>query len=181
MFNPKLIDQMSHSELRNYILPGLSSFLIGGEGHGKVRLFRASRQQHAHITPHSHRFDFQCIVLRGQATNTIWRQVGAVHGASSMVASQLHFNGRPGEYTTTQRETPQYYHPSSETYSPVAPFYSMRHDEIHSIIFSQDAVVLFLEGPDQTDTTTILEPWVHGQRIPTFKVEPWMFQRGEPA
>lgn len=54
-------------------------------------------------------------------------------------------------------------------------FYSMKASEIHSITFSRDALVLFFEGPEKATETLILEPFVDGQTVPTFQVQPWMY------
>jgi len=56
----------------------------------------------------------------------------------------------------------------------------MQAHEIHSIRFSRDAVVLFLEGPEIHEYSWLLQP-VTGfpdnvNTCPTFRVEPWMFQ-----
>ena len=56
-------------------------------------------------------------------------------------------------------------------------WYGMKHDEIHSIGFSNDAVVLFFEGPPVAEGTVILEPYVNGQHLQTMATKPWMFQR----
>lgn len=192
--NLDLLAQMQHSALRNYIVPGLSSHLLGGDAsHGKVRLFRAEREQTVGISPHSHRFDFQCIVLRGSVTNTVWTQAtgpGTAGTPNEMMAlSKLVYRGAPGEYTVQPLEQPQYFSKRSQTYTAPtegqcsyglprdSPFYSMRAEDIHSITFSRDAAVLFLEGPAKTHVTTVLEPFVNGARVPLFKIEPWMFQR----
>jgi hypothetical protein len=55
----------------------------------------------------------------------------------------------------------------------------MRYNEIHSIKFSKDAIVLFFEGPTVTDSSFVLEPVVEGEYIPTMTTEPWMFRRGK--
>lgn len=39
--------------------------------------------------------------------------------------------------------------------------YGMMFDEIHSIFFSRDTWVLFFEGPEVTEETAILEPYVY--------------------
>jgi len=55
--------------------------------------------------------------------------------------------------------------------------YSMRHDEIHSIVFGRGSQVLFFEGPEKTDKSTILEPVVKGLVIPTYENRDYMFNK----
>jgi hypothetical protein len=52
----------------------------------------------------------------------------------------------------------------------------MKYDELHCIHFEKGTQVLMFEGPNVSDRTTILEPFANGVRVPTFKVEDWMFQ-----
>lgn len=169
---------MSHSGLQNYIVPGLQSRLLGerSDEHGSVRLFVNGRHQHHHITPHSHRFDFQCLVLRGWVNNIIFTRPGkgdSLKHADLYTSTSLTYRGKQGEYNAAQLLTEEWVS-EAKTYG-VGDWYSMRHDEVHSIKFSHDAVVLFFEGPKATDETIILEPYVNGQTLPTFKVEDWMF------
>jgi len=70
----ELLDEMKSSTVDNYVLAGLSSSLIGQQGFGSVRLFEKEAHQRDFVTPHSHRFDFACLVLAGQVTNHIWRE-----------------------------------------------------------------------------------------------------------
>ncbi len=64
---------MTHSEVRNYVVPGLTSSLVGG-GKGQVRLFTSDRDTREWVTPHSHRFDFTCLVLAGEVENIVFHQ-----------------------------------------------------------------------------------------------------------
>ena len=170
---------MSHSGLQNYIVPGLQSRLLGerSDEHGNVRLFVNSRHQHHHITPHSHRFDFQFLVLRGWVNNIVFTRAAGkeLNRGDFYTSTSLTYRGKPGEYNVAQL-LPEEWVSEANTYS-VGEWYGMRHDEVHSIKFSRDAVVLFFEGPQATDQTIILEPCVNGQTLPTFKVEDWMFQQ----
>lgn len=167
---------MRNSLLKNYIVPGLSSALIGGNGNGSVRLFEASREQHNDITPHGHRFDFACLVLRGSVINRIWTPSRTPRSDDYYAASTLVYGGEPGQYTQMPPTTPAAWS-YQDTAFVEGEWYWMTHDQVHSISFSRDAIVLFFEGPTVADKTLILEPWVAGSHIPTFKVEPWMFQK----
>ncbi len=64
-----VIDRIKSDRVINYAIAGLDSYLLGN---GKVRYFECSRDHQDQITPHSHRFDFSCIVLAGMVTNRIW-------------------------------------------------------------------------------------------------------------
>lgn len=166
--------QMAHSPLHNYIVPGLTSSLIGAHSaDGVARIFVNSRTQFEHVTPHSHRFDFQCLVLRGEVVNILFEE----GGDDRYLASSMRYLGTPGQFERNKVSLLSW-HARRCTYR-VGDWYGMTRDQVHSIIFSDDAVVLFLEGPQVTDTTIILEPWVDGEVLPTFKTEPWMFRKGE--
>lgn len=159
---------MADQHLDNYILPGLTSSLLEN---GKVRLFTMSRQQNAAITPHSHRFDFQCLVLRGQVHNILWEQTE--DEADLFAATTLTYEFEPGRYTLGDHKVARY-KSTSTRYEP-GDWYGQTYDQIHSIVFSHDALVLFFEGQMLTKEAVILEPYVGGKVLRTFKVEPWMF------
>jgi hypothetical protein len=174
------LDRMTYDPIGNYIVPGLWSSLVA-EGHHssqKVRLFTNSRTQDQHITPHSHRFDLACMVLHGSVENTIYEpypeEWGGTKYGDRFMASKLTYSGVPGKYKQEQIEAELYGH-RTNTYV-AGQWYYMTHEQIHSIKFSKDAMVLVFEGDSKTDTTTILEPFVNGKVIPTFKVEDWMFK-----
>lgn len=175
--NEKLLKSMAHSGLHNYILPGLESWLIGGEGRGTVRLFKSDRhEQHPEITPHSHRFDFACLVLSGKVQNVLWKE--DAYGDEYAV-SNLKYEGQPGQYTRSDGKVARYCTQMKE--HKAGDWYCMRADEIHSIRFLERAVVLFFEGPQVTDTTVILEPY-EGERLATFTTADWMFKsKAEPS
>lgn len=172
------IRPMRNSLLRNYIVPGLNSNLIGGAEFGKVRLFSATRAARDFVTPHSHRFDFTALVLRGIVRNTIFSQhlqsqeewclstIGRVCGADGL---ENYNHIRATEVSLWTQKTTVYV--EGETYA-------MQFAEIHSIQFESDTEVLMFEGPQQTEFSRMLEPWVNGKVVPTFKTEDWMFERG---
>lgn len=169
--------KLAHSPLQNYIVPGLTSSLIGerSEQGGITRLFVNTRTQHDHITPHSHRFNFQCLVLRGHVLNTVFRQddSGDEYGSTVMM-----YNGRAGNLSVNHSlgtDIGRWVFDVKRFNA--GAWYGMSYDQIHSINFSRDAVVLFFEGPQITDSSVILEPVVDGEVIRTFKTEPWMFRR----
>lgn len=170
----KIISEMKNSKIKNYIVPGLSSSLIGGGDFGKVRLFEASRTQFEFITPHSHRFDFACFVLRGTVENTSWIRCDTDDGEYYQL-SLLNFNKPFGHYTLEEGGKFYYYTNRQTIYSD--NWYFMNHKDFHSVKFSRDAVVLFFEGPEKLDHSFILEPVVNGKKVSTFHIRDWMFMR----
>lgn len=165
-----------NNELKNYIIPGLSSFLVGGDSFGKVRLFSASRSAKDFITPHSHRFDFTGFVLKGCVHNTIYER--GEYGDQWCVSSIGQVCGRDGinKYSHVREEEPTSFIHRTEYFSKES-VYHMKFNEIHSIVFEKDTVVLVFEGTTVTDVSYMIEPWVDGKVIPTFKTEPWMFEK----
>jgi hypothetical protein len=170
------IKSMAHSPVRNYAIPGLTSWLIGS-GPGKVRLFECSRSHDEHIVPHSHRFAFSCQVLRGRVWNKTFKRVET--GGDEFLRSTITYTGEIGQHTIKRGGVARYDGVMSE-YGE-GDWYSMEADEVHSIWFDRDTMVLFFEGPNVSNESIILEPFVDGDLIPTFKVEPWMFARPNTA
>lgn len=168
------IAPMRNNRLQNYIVPGLTSYLIGdGDKFGRVRLFSIDRQSRDFITPHSHRFDFTCLVLEGRAHNGVFQP----HGVDQWCLSKIdQVCGKKGlrEYTHTRDIAPSHWTEEVTSYGPGCT-YSMDADQIHSIRFDRGTQVLFFEGPQLTKQSLMLEPWVDGKVVPTFKTESWMF------
>lgn len=168
---------MAHSPVRNYAIPGLTSFLIGQpSGFGSVRLFHSEREHQESITPHSHRFGFQCLVLRGNVRNRLWRQVGHDAAGDLYRTTTLRYLGGIGKYERTPGDVCKWSY-TDECFT-AGECYGMSADEVHSIFFSRDALVLFLEGQTVADHSIALEPVVDGETIPTLETQPWMFRRG---
>lgn len=175
------IRPMRHSRLKNYITPGLTSHLVGGgENFGKVRIFEAERNTRDTITPHSHRFPFTALVLAGEVQNTIYvpaqmRDEGAELWIRSTITQVCGAQGLE-KFKHEREKEPKWYRRSVADYC-AGGTYRMQHHEIHSIVFSKGAKVLFLEGPTVQDWDWMLEPWVDGKLVPTFETKPWMFDR----
>lgn len=171
-----LLSQQPCNRLNNYILPGLRSDLLEG---AKVRIFRNTCPTMQIITPHSHRFDFVCYVLRGHVFNRKWEQLNdepnPAENVHRMWASRLEYQGKPGSYVVVPDDYPTWYQ-STVTRYQAGSWYGMEAHEIHDIDFSHNAEVLFLEMPSRTTRTVILEQCVDGMRIPTFEVKDWMFK-----
>jgi hypothetical protein len=171
------IQPMKHNRLGNYIAPGLTSHLVGGGEFGKVRLFSAERTTMEFITPHSHRFDFTCLVLKGQVHNTIFRR-GSDFCEPWCISTINQVCGKNGllDYVHSRDDAPTFWYPTTDNWK-AGDTYSMTHEQIHSIKFERGAQVLFFEGPQLQSTSLMLEPWENGKVVPTFRTEPWMFQR----
>jgi|ERR1044072_1972477 hypothetical protein len=165
----------ARSPLKNYIIPGLTSWLISEpSANGCDRLFEMNREQLSGITPHSHRFDFMAKVVRGWVTNQIW--IKSTKMEDDMYhRSELTYDGTPGKYHKSGSWTGKWIH-IDNTYTP-GQWYSMTYNQIHSIIFGKDSLVLFKEGNTITTKTSILEPFIDGHIIPTLKTENWMFRK----
>jgi hypothetical protein len=171
--NLKLLESMAHSHVHNYVIPGLTSSLIGGNGHGMVRMFSQERSHEEPITPHSHRFDFQCFVLEGIVWNRIWTKQTT---GDLYQCSVLEHHGMFGDQTQQSILESAKWHYTQTQYKK-GEMYEMTHDQIHSIFFGKGAKVLFIEGPNKAPISLVLEPVVDGEVIPTFRVEPWMFRK----
>lgn len=172
----KSILYMKRNPLQNYIVPGLTSWLLADlKEKGMIRLFEMERHQEMAIAPHSHRFDFDCIVLAGSVVNTLWRPSYNIKNGDEFQITSLEYMGQPGQYKET-RGGIMNYTPLVQEHKE-GDKYGMRFDEIHSIKFSRGAKVLFFEGPSKTTHTTLLDPYVNGQRVPQSAIQPWMFHK----
>lgn len=168
-----MIDLSVKSKITNYILAGLSSTLLHTiPSGGCVRLFENDRHQNSHITPHSHRFDLSCLVLEGEVLNILWES-DKIDGDLFHV-TEATYTGEIGKYEK-QCAGDRCLSPRKEVYT-AGDIYSMKHDEIHSIVFSKHAKVLFFESAPKSDSSIFIEPIVNGKRLKTMKTEPWMFQ-----
>lgn len=163
----------AHSPIRNYIIPGLTSWLIEEKEDGsRVRLLHCSRNHTEAVVPHSHRFDLQSTVLLGQVINVVWTPGGE---GDLYCVSELDYLEEPGKYKVYPCHN-YCYKPTATIYSP-GQSYFMTADIIHSIHFTKDTFVLIEEGGPNGRTSSILQPVVDGKVVPTFKVEDWMFKR----
>ena len=165
------LDTMKSSRVRNYVIAGLDSYLLES---GKVRLFENSRAHQDSITPHSHRFDFTCLVLDGVVRNRLWRPCDEGRG-DLFQASWLTYKGDIGVHEKV--EGAQSYWGYFDREFRTGETYSMASTEVHSIQFSRGAKVLFFEQPETVESSIIIEPVVDGRVIPTYKNESYMFLR----
>lgn len=156
----KVIESMRHDLIPNYISPGLNSWLIS-----QVRLFENTRKQGFFITPHSHRFDFACYVLRGSVRNTIYTP----GSGDKYLVSEYFVQDR-----STKPRNEGLYAALTTQYNADSWYY-MQYQWLHSIEFSTDALILFMEGAKKTEVSYILEPIVSGRALKTFSVDDWMY------
>lgn len=177
-----ILSEMSHNELNNYIIPGLSSSLISGEGYGKIRLFKAVREMHYFVTPHSHRWNFAALVLKGKVRNSLYLKSSDIdEQADAYCLSTIgQVCGADGlnNYIHARENVPSYWKRITHEYK-AGETYSMEYSQIHSISFEKGTEVLFFESPEKTHIGYMLEPWVNGKVIPTFKTEDWMFEKNK--
>jgi len=161
--NPEAIKQlvsMRHSPLRNYIVPGLTSWLIMDNGEaGKLRMFDSSREQHEFITPHSHRFDFLACVAQGSVENMTWFESDCEDSETYQMTRTTYLD-EPGKFKS-EIWTRENFITDVIEYKE-GDCYSMKFNEIHSIKFSKGAKVLFFEGPAKVDCSYVLEPLIDG-------------------
>jgi hypothetical protein len=170
----EVINSMSNSRITNYVWPGMSSVLLGGDGCGLVRLFENSREQTTDITPHTHRYNFTAIVLRGWVLNRLWRTHRDC--GDEYASSTIKYNDEVGRHTKEDTFSVDEWGYTESRYS-AGQTYHMDADEMHSIKFSRNAKVLMFEGPIISPFSLILEPFVDGELVPTFHTAKWMFRR----
>lgn len=163
------LESMQHSRMLNYILPGLESHLLGAT----TRVFRNTRHSLSKIVPHSHRYDFQCLVLQGSVTNTLF--IGTPGGGDLYQEFEATYGDSPGVYSKRPVEKARYI--AEHNHYGAGEWYGMTCDQIHSIEFSRDAVVLFIEGAPRSDKSIYIEPVVEGETIHLLSNEPWMFRK----
>lgn len=167
----EILQDMKTSKVSNYVIAGLDSYMLEA---GNIRMFENSRNHQDQVTPHSHRFDFVCLVLSGHVINKIWTECSEEEGDIFEI-STLDYSGAIGEHKK-QIQGRSYYSFENNTYHE-GQCYSMSAEEIHSIQFSRGAKVLFFEGPQFQKTSLIIEPVVNGEVIKTYESRDYMFKR----
>lgn len=173
--NLDIVMKMAHSPVKNYAIPGLTSWLISETDSGTIRMFHMERDHIECIVPHSHRFDFHCIVLEGEVENIIYNRCAEDEIGDEYSRLKSTYLGEFGQYENTRRSNRMY--SMVRTIYRTGDQYSMFHYEVHSIRFKKGTKVLFFEGPMKTNSSIVLEPIVDGEIIHNFKVEPWMFKK----
>ena len=95
--------RMAHSPLRNYALPGVTSYLIGerAKDGSMMRLFHSDRLQVIAVAPHSHRYNFEAHVLQGDVKNRLWAIAQDRNPGDRYCSVVLEYLGQPGAYRKT--------------------------------------------------------------------------------
>lgn len=175
-----VIKSMQTSRVRDYIIPGLNSYMLED---GKVRMFESTRDFSGTVTPHTHRFDFTCLVLQGIVRNRVYEEVSPLiieeerppHDLFTVRTIGLDVNEAFGDYERITQDYQGARFTSETTEYLTGDWYSMGCDEYHSIEFGRDTKVLFFEGPQRAATSKVLLPFMHNETIETMKTEDWMF------
>ncbi len=132
-------------------------------------MFEMTRPQEFFISPHSHRFDFACLVLLGEVLNTLYvpNQRGYEHEVSTYTVDGYKEHGLVDRHLKRFVQVPTRY--------TMGQWYGMGSNEFHTIAFGHGAKVLFFEGPNCREESEALQPVVNGKVISTFSVEDWMY------
>lgn len=185
--NQDVLKQMLTSKVRNYIIPGLNSELLGN---GQVRLFTSSREISGFVAPHNHRFDFACYVLSGIVCNRTYLPVSPFEEEIPSDADQftvrtiMPTRGEGADfgkydYDIVPDDQGRWFTSDTAMYE-AGQWYSMTWDQFHSITFGKNTQVLFFEGPQKNHHSQVLLPYVDGLTIESMTVEDWMFLTNEP-
>jgi hypothetical protein len=175
----ELVKSLMHSPVRNYAVPGVTSYLVKETDEYLFRAFHMERHQITTIVAHSHRFNLYSYVLQGRVMNTIWHPVDEVaDDLDAFYKTELNYKNAFGKYDMLDVGL-NYYKPSNHHYEAGDDYY-MSSSDIHMISFEKNTLVLIREDKNSyIDKSYILEPVDKNlKRIPTFKVESWMFQGG---
>lgn len=176
-FDKDMFIKMAHSPVSNYVVPGLTSYLIGNPSeHGCIRMFHSEREHQECLTPHSHRFDLQSWVIQGSVTNIIWTPANDDDPNADMFqTTTLEYKGVIGKYEMVRGGIAKW-KATARRYLE-GNCYSMKAEDVHSIRFSRDAIVVIFESAPVSSSSIIIEPYVDKRLVPTFKVEDWMFRK----
>lgn len=166
-----MVELMKTDTVKNYVIAGLNSSLLSN---CTLRYFECDRRHQDTVTPHSHRFDFFCIVLEGWVVNRLWTECQEPDGDLFQV-SAMKYEGEFGKYT--RKELRQDYFTYSDFKYVAGEFYSMDAEQIHSIFFSKNAKILFFESKHQIKSSNIIEPVVDGEVIKTCNKLDYMFKK----
>lgn len=164
-------DLRKHSPVKNYVIPGLTNYLVGTNH--KQRLFYCSRNHQEVITPHNHRYSLQCKVLKGSVVNRSWFESGDEGDEYAIFESE--YNNEIGNYST--QEKGKSYFKFRDLLHQEGDSYFIHENSIHSIWFSKDTAVLVEEGKTIRNTNVYIEPVVDGVIIPTIEIKSWMFTK----
>lgn len=146
----------------NHVEHGLDSTLLS---EGMFRVFTANYETQVRL-PHSHKYDFACLVLKGSVLN---RTYTPIENSKYKENNELHAEycvtiqtGQLGDYKFNRQQRQAFQ--ISEKLHSEGEWYQMTSEDIHTIRFSKGAVVLFIEGPAKTDQVEVLFPYASNGR-----------------
>ena len=169
-----MIPYNAHSVIHNYGIAGMDSYLLGA-AEDRQRLLHMTRNQVDFVTPHSHKSDLTCEVLRGSVKNILFNQADEFSNKSDMFAvANLMYNGVVGQYDKINFYIAAPYEMKAELYTE-GDTYFMSYDQIHSIFFTKNAIVRITEGPTVTTASQILQPVSDGTIVKNFHVHEGLF------
>lgn len=171
----EILDSLKHSKITNYVIPGLESYIISNdkENGTMVRMFEMTREQSAMCVPHTHRYNFYCVVLEGRVYNTVWCDHDTEGDLFEIV--KLRRGKAFGEYKIDDRPREGRFVPRECRYLK-GESYSMDAHQVHSIRFDKGTKVLFMESKDVLDYSYALLPIVDGEVVDNLSTQPWMFR-----
>lgn len=173
----RFVGALGRGEVReNYIIPGLTSTLLGSPAAGGMfRLFEMRRDQEVEVVPHDHRYDFQCFVLEGEVRNRLYcvleRRNVPTHAVFLHDPDTHAVSGPLGLVEASFHES---------TYLE-GDWYDMKASQFHSIWFGKGTKVLFIEGRKQNELSRCLVPYVNGRVCDTFYWRDWMMAAPQEA
>lgn len=170
---------MLHSRpraLRNYILPGLTSYKLADlEGGGMLRVFEMERDQETEVVPHNHRYAFGCYVVHGSVEHTIYGVSGCDRSTATHAAMQYNHVGKCIDSESARFVQATF---TTRSHGP-GDYYALGPTTFHRVRFSRGTVVLFVEGPPDQQYSEVLVPYERGRICSSFVWGDWMMQPKE--
>jgi len=161
------------SALENYIIPGVRSTLLAKSlDGGVVRVFDMSRDQEYDITPHDHRYDFECFVISGSVTNRRYWSASARKDDATHARLQYDYQAKALNEASANWFRAGY----REEVFGIGEWYSMKSYEFHSIRFAKGSKILFIESPEIKKESYCLLPYHYGRICNTFIWRDWMME-----
>lgn len=174
-FERNFFEAFNSSTIKNYVVPGLESVLLGESDGFKVRMFHMTEHQMMHVTPHSHRFNLLSYVLEGEVEHITYHETTRYDDLQKLFKlAVLEQEGQLGEYKTNIHSNGSFRCYSAKYVAGGS--YFLNAEDYHSVVFAKGTKVLFIEGP-QVATPKILVPLVKGTVCSTLFTADWMFQK----
>lgn len=174
------INSLSISTIENYVVPGLYSFLLTekNEDVGCIRAFMQTLHQEYFVTPHSHRYNHEIIMIKGECQQILYEETSIRSDDYSQFyrKSTIEYLNSPGKYRHSLGGHLGQYVRRNKRLEEGQRF-RLNSDEIHSIFFNKGAIALIKEGPDIDCMSYILQPIAKDELINTFQVNEWAFRK----